>query len=245
MWINKLTYVSLTLIPALVQGNKLNLRKALVDTPINATQDNYLDTYNENIPTDNNEILQISYLESNDESPMMDGEILETTSEGLERSLALLGDWSLCSSSSQCARGCCTSLWSNDGRLKCTPLSSGFSFTGNKCVGSSGSTSSGGGSLGDWSSCSSSSQCGSRCCSAKYSQGLLKCTPLGSGFNPTVNGCVGDSALPEGSACNDSSKCASGCCSSWSQFCPHGRCEVKWVCMPMGMITNTGSCAFV
>ena len=85
MWINKLTYVSLTLIPALVQGNKLNLRKALVDTPINATQDNYLDTYNENIPTDNNEILQISYLESNDESPTMDGEILETTSEGLEK----------------------------------------------------------------------------------------------------------------------------------------------------------------
>ena len=46
------------------------------------------------------------------------------------------------------------------------------------------------GSQGDWSQCSSSSQCGSGCCSGKYSNGVLKCTPLGSGFNPSANGCV-------------------------------------------------------
>jgi len=44
--------------------------------------------------------------------------------------------------------------------------------------------------LGDWSVCTWSSQCSSNCCSGKYSGGVLKCTPLGSGFNPSLNGCV-------------------------------------------------------
>jgi hypothetical protein len=44
--------------------------------------------------------------------------------------------------------------------------------------------------LADWSACSSSSQCSNGCCSGKYSGGTLKCTPLGSGFNPSANGCV-------------------------------------------------------
>jgi hypothetical protein len=44
--------------------------------------------------------------------------------------------------------------------------------------------------LGDWSTCSTSSQCTNGCCSGKYSNGVLKCTPLASGFNPLANGCV-------------------------------------------------------
>jgi hypothetical protein len=36
------------------------------------------------------------------------------------------GDWELCGSSRECRNGCCSSRYSNDGRLKCTPLSGGF-----------------------------------------------------------------------------------------------------------------------
>ena len=37
-----------------------------------------------------------------------------------------LGDWALCSSSSQCKNGCCSSKYSGDGKTKCTPLTGGF-----------------------------------------------------------------------------------------------------------------------
>ena len=33
----------------------------------------------------------------------------------------LLGDWEFCSASSQCADGCCSTQYSGDGLLKCTP----------------------------------------------------------------------------------------------------------------------------
>ena len=68
--------------------------------------------------------------------------------------------------------------------------------------------------LGDWSMCSTSSQCNSACCSGKYSGGILKCTPLSAGFNPTVNGCVsGQQLLSDWSMCSTSSQCNSACCS--------------------------------
>jgi len=54
------------------------------------------------------------------------------------------------------------------------------------CGGSPG----GGGTLGDWAVCSSSSQCANKCCSKMYSNGILKCTPLRTPFNPAANGCV-------------------------------------------------------
>ena len=42
-----------------------------------------------------------------------------------------LGDWAFCSSSSQCRNGCCSRLYSNDGRLKCTPVGG---FQASHCV---------------------------------------------------------------------------------------------------------------
>jgi hypothetical protein len=88
------------------------------------------------------------------------------------RSLQGLGDWQFCSSSSQCTNGCCSSKYSNDGKLKCTPLTGGF----NAAICVSGSK------LSDWQFCSSNSQCTNGCCSSKYSNdGKLKCTPGGCG----------------------------------------------------------------
>jgi hypothetical protein len=43
---------------------------------------------------------------------------------------------------------------------------------------------------GDWTLCGTSSQCASGCCTAKYSWGTPKCTPLKSGFNPKDNECI-------------------------------------------------------
>jgi hypothetical protein len=42
------------------------------------------------------------------------------------RGLQSLGDWEFCSSSSQCSNGCCSNVYSDDGALKCTPLTGGF-----------------------------------------------------------------------------------------------------------------------
>ena len=39
-----------------------------------------------------------------------------------ERQLQSLGDWAFCSSSSHCRNSCCSSRYSDDGRLKCTPV---------------------------------------------------------------------------------------------------------------------------
>jgi hypothetical protein len=49
-----------------------------------------------------------------------------------------LGEWAFCSASSQCANGCCSKKYSNDGRLKCTPVG-GFK-TSEGCVGSGSGT---------------------------------------------------------------------------------------------------------
>jgi hypothetical protein len=108
-----------------------------------------------------------------------------------------LGDWAVCTSSSQCTNKCCSGKYSG-GTLKCTPLGTGFDPNANGCVGgspapvpSSPPTSSPpSGNLGDWAVCTSSSQCTNKCCSGKYSGGTLKCTPLGTGFDPNANGCV-------------------------------------------------------
>jgi hypothetical protein len=54
-----------------------------------------------------------------------------------------LGDWAFCSSSSQCQNGCCSSKYSNDGKLKCTPLSGGY--RSDICVSSSSGGGGGGG----------------------------------------------------------------------------------------------------
>jgi len=70
--------------------------------------------------------------------------------------------------------------------------------------------------LGDWAVCSTSSQCNNNCCTSKYSGGILKCTPLGSGFNPAANGCVGGGSgqLGDWASCTSSSQCMNQCCSS-------------------------------
>ena len=95
------------------------------------------------------------------------------------------GDWQLCSTSTECQNQCCSSKYStSDGLLKCTPVGGFKPWEG--CVnGSSTSTSN----LGEWEKCSNSAQCNNQCCSGKYSDGVLKCTPVG-GFKPW-EGCVG------------------------------------------------------
>ena len=145
MMIHKLSVLSLTLfIPSIVQGEKTNLRKTLAAT--NETLYSNLDTYNGNITLDNSEIIEGYFLESNE------GDSTDLENDEFARSLALLSDWSFCSTSSQCNNGCCTKKYSNDGRLKCTPLGIGFNPVSNECVststnngGSSGGGSSSGG----------------------------------------------------------------------------------------------------
>jgi hypothetical protein len=38
----------------------------------------------------------------------------------------LKGDWEFCSKSSECANGCCSRTYSDNGKLKCTPLTGGY-----------------------------------------------------------------------------------------------------------------------
>ena len=59
-------------------------------------------------------------------------------------------------------------------------------------------------SQGDWTLCSSSSQCASRCCSGMYSNNVLKCTPLRSGFDPIANRCVNGGSGSGGGATSNS-----------------------------------------
>jgi hypothetical protein len=69
---------------------------------------------------------------------------------------------------------------------------------------------------GDWQLCSTSTECQNQCCSSKYSDGVLKCTPVG-GFK-TSEGCVGSSTsttkLGEWEQCSNSAQCQNQCCSS-------------------------------
>ena len=108
-------------------------------------------------------------------------------------------EWAPCSTSSQCANGCCSSVWSG-GVLKCTPVGGFKSDIG---VGQ-----------GDWTSCLTSSKCANGCCSSLYSEGVLKCTPMG-GFH--INMCVVDVGhalkLLDWVPCDKSYACSSGCCS--------------------------------
>jgi hypothetical protein len=71
--------------------------------------------------------------------------------------------------------------------------------------------------LGDWAECETSSECNNGCCSAKHSDGVLKCTPFDDteiygGYRPDI--CTGDPPTPGNwTLCETSSECNSGCCS--------------------------------
>jgi hypothetical protein len=84
------------------------------------------------------------------------------------------------------------------------------------------------GTLGDWVQCSSNSQCRNGCCSSMYSGGVLKCTPLSGGFNPSI--CMAGTGPPPAPTpptptppttgslgdwvqCSKNSQCRNGCCS--------------------------------
>jgi len=128
MFIRKLALFSLALAPSMipsVYGIKQNLRNAKLDPVITETHESF-----------DNSTISDYFID--------EGESLRV--DGLVRSLGSQGDWSSCSSSSQCASGCCSGKYSNN-ILKCTPLKSGFNPVSNGCVsGSSGG--SGGGSSG-------------------------------------------------------------------------------------------------
>lgn len=66
--------------------------------------------------------------------------------------------------------------------------------------------------LNDWETCSVSYDCISRCCSGKYSNNVLKCTPLGDNFDWDDNGCILGTAA-DWERCSASHECASRCCS--------------------------------
>ena len=48
--------------------------------------------------------------------------LIPNKNEYNQRKLSQLEDWAFCSSSSQCRNGCCSSRYSDDGKLKCTPV---------------------------------------------------------------------------------------------------------------------------
>lgn len=104
------------------------------------------------------------------------------TPSKLETGTAVLGEWTACSGSNQCQNGCCSSRYSN-GVLKCTPLTGGY--RSDICVNPppTGSTTT---KLGDWTVCSTSNQCQNGCCSAQYSNGVAKCTPLNGGYRSDI-----------------------------------------------------------
>jgi len=97
-------------------------------------------------------------------------------------------EWDTCADSTQCKNQCCSSKLS-EGVLKCTSVGGFKTWEGCVAVGSSTITSSS--KLGDWEKCFDSKQCENQCCSRKYSEGILKCTPLTPvEFKPS-EGCVG------------------------------------------------------
>jgi len=153
----------------------------------------------------------------------------ETSRRHLQNSL---GDWALCTTSSQCRNQCCSRKFpTSDGQLKCTPVGGfkpsegcivnspsasasaclkdgekcGLIGMGPKCTECCNEASPlpetyGGWAMGrqcgwasisakDWDKCTNSFYCKSNCCSSKYSDGILKCTPVG-GFKSS-EGCVG------------------------------------------------------
>ena len=91
-------------------------------------------------------------------------------------------------------------------------------------------------SKGDWSICSTSSECASRCCSGKYSGNIPKCTPLGGVFDPISNGCVGNGGSSQGTCGGGyvgDGRCADGsCCSKWG-WCGS---SPDHCCLPSGRI---------
>jgi hypothetical protein len=87
---------------------------------------------------------------------------------------SLKKDWDFCAGSNECDSGCCSSQYSNDGKLKCTPRGSSSQCSANS-QGPSGSLKK------DWDFCTGSNECGSECCSREFSNdGMFKCSPKGS-----------------------------------------------------------------
>ncbi|KAJ3123209.1 chitin deacetylase [Nowakowskiella sp. JEL0407] len=88
-----------------------------------------------------------------------------------------LAAWVLCTTSLQCANGCCSNEFSADKKYKCTP-------SGKYCL-KSNAIPPGGvpvrhGLLGSWVPCTKSSQCANKCCSRQHSADRkYKCTPYG------------------------------------------------------------------
>ncbi len=92
-----------------------------------------------------------------------------------------IGDWVECSSSLQCANGCCSNAFS-EGFWKCTPLIGGYLGDPEICMSHAEE------SIG-WEECTTSDDCSTGCCSSTYSEGVLKCTPLYGGYRNDT--CVG------------------------------------------------------
>ena len=105
------------------------------------------------------------------------------------------GDWVPCSSSSECNNGCCTGT-NSLGVLKCTPDPA--NYTSDICIDYGIDPSevtpttptvacNGTSCLDDWLQCSSSSQCGTGCCSGNFTGGVLQCTPSWfTGYTPEM-----------------------------------------------------------
>ena len=132
-----------------------------------------------------------------------------------------IGDWVECSSSLQCANGCCSNAYS-EGFWKCTPLIGGYLGDPEICM--SHAVESRG-----WENCTTSDECGTGCCSGTYSEGVLKCTPLYGGYRNDT--CIGIDVKEEESIgdwveCSSSLQCTNGCCSN-------AYSEGFWKCTPL------------
>ena len=103
------------------------------------------------------------------------------------------GDWEFCYHSDECRNSCCSRLYSDDRKYKCTPVG-GFKpdqgcVYGHKCWMTHSAHCVFNRWIGNWQFCKRSSECNNGCCSSRYSHdGNLKCTPVG-GFKPD-QGCV-------------------------------------------------------
>ncbi|KAJ3128044.1 hypothetical protein HK098_005256 [Nowakowskiella sp. JEL0407] len=105
-----------------------------------------------------------------------------TTIQPTSTPIGTIGDWSFCTISTQCRNGCCSNEYSDDGKFKCTPGGSHClkDVNGTTTIQPT-STSTPIGTIGDWYSCTISSECKNGCCSNEYSDdGKFKCTPGGS-----------------------------------------------------------------
>ncbi|KAJ3119630.1 chitin deacetylase [Nowakowskiella sp. JEL0407] len=166
-----------------------------------------------------------------------------------------LKDWDMCTKNSQCQNNCCSTQFSGDGKLKCTPggtrcdekplpppAPKTTTVTAPKTSPKTSPTQSPKAivtvpKLGAWAFCTLSSQCANACCSNEFSgDKKYKCTPSGTKclkanvVAPAVPVVSKPVLLGSWVLCTKSNQCQSNCCSR--QYSADG----KYKCTPGGSV---------